>query len=261
MRDEELSVTELAEVAGRDVVITGNLLSLANSAFYSRGAPATKLHQAIVRLGVQKTRNVLLSLSVARSFDSIKITGKWSSLRFNEHSLATALFCDLITQNVITLDSEWAFVTGLLHDIGLLLIGAALPDHLSALADHSANDIDLAAHERELLGFTHFDLGAEFLGKWNYPFSVQQAVRGCANASVEYARPFRLAAVVRIASLLADSHHLAMPGAADLDDAAGDLLSTLKLSSPPKFLERFRREWQSFQECSALPLAHQTSGS
>jgi HD-like signal output (HDOD) protein len=260
MRDDEISVSELAEVAGRDVVITGKLLSLANSAFYSRGTAATKLPQAIVRLGVQKTRNVLLSLSVARSFDSVKIAGKWSSVRFNEHSLATALFCESIVQEVATLDSEWAFVTGLLHDVGLLLIGAALPDHLSALADHSANDVDLAAHERELLGFTHFDVGAEFLGKWNYPSSVQLAVRGCANASVEYTRPFRLAAVVRIASLLADSHHLAMPGAADLDDATGDLLSILKISNPARFLERFRREWQSFQECSAPSLARQTSG-
>jgi HD-like signal output (HDOD) protein len=256
-REDEISVSDLAEVVDRDVVITGSLLSLANSAFYSRGAPATNLRHAIVRLGIRKARNVLIGLSVVRSFSSVEIPGKWSSLRFNEHSLATAMFCDLIGQHALTQDSEWAFAAGLLHDIGLLLIGAAFPDRLSVLADHSTNDWELAEYERELLGFTHFELGAEFLAKWNYPAAVAQAVRHCPDGPLEYARPFSLAVAVRIGSLLADSNHLAMPGASDADDLTPELLNTLQVKNPAKFLEGFRHEWQAFQECSAPRLAHQ----
>jgi HD-like signal output (HDOD) protein len=254
-REDVISVSDLAEVVDRDVVITGNLLSLANSAFYSRGAPATSLRAAIVRLGIRKTRNVLLGLSVARSFSSVEIGGKWSSLRFNEHSLASAMFCDLIVQNTLTQNSEWAFGTGLLHDIGLLLIGAAFPDHLNTLAMCSNDDVELAAHERELLGFTHFELGADFLGKWNYPAAVQQAVRNCPSAPLEYAKPLNLATAVKIGSLLSDSHHFSIPGAADAEDKSAELLEMLQLKNPAKLQESFRGEWQAFQECSASTLA------
>jgi|HubBroStandDraft_6_1064221.scaffolds.fasta_scaffold200972_2 HD-like signal output (HDOD) protein len=256
-REDELSVSDLTEVVDRDVVITGNLLSLANSAFYSRGAPTSNLRQAIVRLGIRKARNVLIGLSIVRSVSSVEIPGKWSSVRFNEHSLATAMFCDLIGQHALTQDSEWAFGAGLLHDIGLLLIGAAFPDRLGALADHSANDLELTQHERELLGFTHFELGAEFLAKWNYPPAVAQAVRNCPDVPPEFARPLSLAVAVKIGSLLADSNHLAMPGAAEADDSTPELLNTLQVKNPVKFLEGFQHEWQAFQECSAPRLVHQ----
>jgi HD-like signal output (HDOD) protein len=257
-REEVISVSELAEVVDRDVVITGNLLSLANSAFYSRGAPATSLRAAIVRLGIRKTRNVLLGLSVARSFSSVEIAGKWSSVRFNQHSLATAMFCDLLVQNALTQNSEWAFGTGLLHDIGLLLIGAAFPDHLSALATHSSNDMELAAHERELLGFTHFELGAEFLGKWNYPAPVQSAVRNCPNVAFEYTKPLGLAAAIKVGSLLADSQQFSIPGATDAEDTSLQILETLKIANPAKLMAGFRGEWEAFQECSSPE--HQTVG-
>lgn len=253
-------MSELAEAVDTDVVITGNLLSLANSAFYSRGAVATSLRAAIVRLGIRKTRNVLLGLSVARSFSSVEIAGKWSSVRFNEHSLATAMFCDLIVQNTLTQNSEWAFGTGLLHDIGLLLIGAAFPDHLSTLSMYSNNDAELAQYEKELLGFTHFELGAEFLGKWNYPAPVQHAVRNCPHVPVEFVRPLSLAAAVRVGSLLADSNQFTIPGAAPTEDASAELLATLKVANPAKILDAFRAEWQAFQEASSPALVHQSVG-
>ncbi len=254
-REDDISVSDLAEAVDRDVVITGTLLSLANSAFYSRGAAATSLRPAIVRLGIRKTRNVLLGLSVARSFSAVQIPGKWSASRFNEHCLATAMFSDLIVQNAVTQDSEWAFGTGLLHDIGLLLIGAAFPDRLSALAAHSANDQELVEHERELLGFTHFELGAEFLAKWNYPSTVQQAVKNFPGAPLEFAKPLSLSGALKAASVLADSNHYALPGSVEVEDATPELLSMLKISNPARLMEAFRYEWQAFEECSAAALA------
>lgn len=257
-REDMTSVNALAEAVDRDVVITASLLSLANSALYSRGVPVTRLRPAIVRLGLRKTRNVLLALSFARSLGSVKIDGKWSSEQFHEHSLATATFCDLIVQHAPTQHSEWAFGAGLLHDIGLLLIGAAFPDRLSVLATYSSNDLELALYERELLGFTHFDLGAEFLAKWNYPVAVQQAVRHSPTVSLKYSRPLSLAAAVRIASLLADSNHLAIPGAGEMDDSTPELLRALRISNPAQLLEAFRCEWRTFQDCIAAPLAYPT---
>ena len=247
-REDDVSAGELATVADRDVVITGSLLSLANSAYYARGTPVTSLRNAIVRLGTRKTRNVLLGLSVARSFSAIEIPGKWSSVRFNAHSLSTAVFCDLIVQNALTRDSDWAFGAGLLHDIGLLLIAAAFPDHLSAFTEYSLDDAQLAEHERELLGFTHFELGADFLAKWNYPSTVQQAVRQSPSASIEFAKPFSLASVIRAATLQADSRGQTVMGAVTQVDASEAVLESLQIKDREKFLRVFDLEWEAFQQ-------------
>src|SRR5580658_3317783 len=158
-REDVISIAELVEVIERDVVIAGSLLSLANSAFYARAEPVISLRHAIILLGIRKTRNVLLGLSVARSINKVVLPSGWSSARFNAHSVASAILSDLVVRNARARESEWAFVTGLLHDIGLLLIGAGLPEHFSAITAHSESETQLLENERELLGFTHFELG------------------------------------------------------------------------------------------------------
>jgi HD-like signal output (HDOD) protein len=82
-REDVISIAELASVIEGDVVISGSMLSLANSAFYSRGEPIATLRQSIARLGIRKTRNVLLGLSVMRSINRVSIPSGWSSARFN----------------------------------------------------------------------------------------------------------------------------------------------------------------------------------
>lgn len=246
-REDVISIAELVTVIERDVVMTGSLLSLANSAFYSRGEPIVGLRPAVVRLGIRKTRNVLLGLSVVRTINKVAIPAGWSSERFNAHCVASAILSDLIVQNAPARQSEWAFVTGLLHDIGLLLIGAGLPEHFGAVTAHSGSDVELLANERELLGFTHFELGAAFLKKWNYPPAVQEAVRLCPQISLQYEQPFRLAAIISAATRLADSNHITIFGPGEEDSAI--LTGALRIADPEKFQAAFEREYQAFQSC------------
>ena len=70
-RHDELSIAELAGHIEQDVVIAGTILGLANSAIYRGHSALSSLRQAIVRLGINKARNVLLGLSVARSLGRI----------------------------------------------------------------------------------------------------------------------------------------------------------------------------------------------
>jgi HD-like signal output (HDOD) protein len=119
-KGDEVSVGELAGVVEQDVVIAGNLISIANSALYRRAGSVCSVHQAIARTGINKTRNALLGLSVSRPFRNVRLPRSWSSARFNSHSLAAAIWGDLLVQTVPVDNAEWAFLTGLLHDVGLL---------------------------------------------------------------------------------------------------------------------------------------------
>ena len=152
---DDVSISDLGAVIEEDAVITGSLLGIANSVLYSRNSSVASVRLAIARLGVNKTRNVLLGLTVSKCFNSVRIPGPWSLARFNAHSLAVGTLSDLLVQNVKSGNPEWAFMAGLLHDIGLPLLAVGLPEEFRAITANAANDAEIVERERELLGFTH----------------------------------------------------------------------------------------------------------
>lgn len=98
--------------------------------------------------------------------------------RFNLHSVAAAQLSDMLAQKVPVSYPEGAFVAGLLHDIGQLLIAIALPDQYASIVERAHTEgCSVAQAERDLLGFTHPELSAEALIAWNLPPPIQAAVR------------------------------------------------------------------------------------
>jgi HD-like signal output (HDOD) protein len=248
---EDVSVAQLAGSIEQDVVITGTVLSIANSALYGGRSTVSNLRQAIARVGMNKTRNVLLGLSVTRGFKTVKIQSPgWSLARFNAHCLASATLSDLIVRNVRSTDPEWAFMAGLLHDIGLLVIAAGLPEQFGMIVADSGGDATLVEKELALLGFTHFDLGAEVISRWNCPVAVQDAARFCQQAAVDLEAPLVLGAVVKSATVIADSQRISnfIPAPPDI---TGELLEALEIRQPDRFIAEFHADYKDLQSCAA----------
>jgi putative nucleotidyltransferase with HDIG domain len=250
-RGDDVSAGDLNKIIKEDVVITGNVLSLANSAQYGRSIQIRTLGHAIAMLGVHKTRNVLLGLTVTRFFNAVKAPAPWSSTRFNSHSLAVASLSDLIVRNVPVKDSEWAFMAGLMHDIGLPMIASGLPEQFKIIAARAKNDLQFVEFERELLGFTHFDLGAEMLARWNCPAIVQEAAQFFEVVEIDAERPLPLGAAVKAASLLADGSGISSFDVAIDDDQTTQILETLAIPFPTEFIAKFRMEYNGLQSCAA----------
>ena len=247
-KGDDVSVGELAGVVEQDVVIAGHLVSIANSALYSRAGSVCSVRHAIARLGLHKTRNALLGLSVSRPFRNIRLPKSWSPARFSSHSLAAAIWGDLLVQKIPVENAEWAFLTGLLHDVGLLLIATAFPEQALEMAD-AGSDYQLAAWERELLGFTHFEIGADLLARWNCPAIVQDASVFCQKNAFELRTPMSLGMAVKTASLLADSNGMSMFGSNQDSAFAPELLGALSVQNPATFIEVFQKEYNGFQSC------------
>ncbi len=248
---DDVSVRDLSTVIEEDVVVTGSLLSIANSALYCGNSRVASVRPAIVRLGLHKTRNVLLGLTVSRCFASVRAPGPWSSARFNGHSLAVATLSDLIVQSVASEHPEWAFMAGLLHDIGLPLIAVGLPDEYRVIAAQAGSEADIVEREREKLGFTHFDLGAEMLARWNCPPMVQEATRFGDSLEIPSERPLKLGAVVKTASLLADASGVSIFDSGEDNELAIQLLEALGIPAPQDFMARFQTEYGNVQACAA----------
>jgi HD-like signal output (HDOD) protein len=247
-KGDDVSIAELAAVIEHDVVLTGNLLSIANSALYGRTSPVCSVRHAIARIGIHKTRNALLGLSISRSFRTIRLPKSWSLTRFNSHALATAVLSDLLVQGTRSENAEWAFLAGFLHDIGLLLIATAFPDE-SLLIAEAKGDYQLAEYERQQLGFTHFEIGADLLDRWNCPPLVREASVFCQRNAFEYRNPLSLGIVVKTASLVADGDGISMFRSEEDGALMPELLDALSIPKPTSFIDRFHAEYNGLRSC------------
>jgi putative nucleotidyltransferase with HDIG domain len=176
---EDVSFSKLGDLIEKDTVVAGNIIHLVNSALYARRATITSVRHALALLGMDKVRNTLLGMSISRMWSQVKTPPVWSMARFNRHSAAVAILSDQIASRIPgAVYPEGAFVGGLLHDLGRLLIALGLPDEFARLVKlHEQSERSWTECERELLGFTHAELSAEALEKWKFPTEVQTAVR------------------------------------------------------------------------------------
>jgi HD-like signal output (HDOD) protein len=175
---EEVSFSHLAELIEKDTVLAGNILKLVNSALYNRRAEVSSIRYAVSLLGVNKLRNAVLGLSVARMWTTVKSPPGWSTKQFNMHSVAVAVLSDLMAQRVPVVFEEGAFAAGLLHDLGRLVIATSLPDeHTNIMRMYDRGGGTLCECERSLIGVDHAEVSAMALVSWNLPRPIRAAVR------------------------------------------------------------------------------------
>jgi HD-like signal output (HDOD) protein len=173
---EEVSFVKLGDLIEKDPVLAGNLLHLVNSALYARRGSINSVRHALSLLGINKLRNVVLGMSITRMWNQVRTPPSWSMARFNMHSAACATLSDLLAQRLTVNYAEGAFVAGLLHDVGRLLIALGLgEEHDRILQMHEAGK-PLLECEMETVGFSHPQLSSEALVYWNLPEQIQNAV-------------------------------------------------------------------------------------
>lgn len=174
---EEVGFAALADLVEKDTVISGNLLHMVNSALHSRRGTINSVRHALSLLGVEKVRNAVLGMSVTRMWSHVYMPPSLSMARFNIHSSAVAILSDCLAQRVPVSYGEGAFIAGLLHDVGRLLIALSLPDEHRIVAEmHWRTGRPVCDCELEILGFSHPELSAEALTFWNLPEPIRVAV-------------------------------------------------------------------------------------
>lgn len=173
----DIDMAQLSRVIGVDPALTGHLLSAANSAFFNRGAVVKSIDQAVARLGLTKLRRIALSKSVSRIFRGMRTPDGWSMTRFQLHSVATAAAAEILCEYLPVEDGENAFLGGLLHDVGKVLIACGQPAQFaeieSAVAVTGRSQMEF---EREALGADHAELSGLAVAKWELPFQLSRAV-------------------------------------------------------------------------------------
>ncbi len=170
----DAGIDELSDAISTDPALTGKILRLSNSPFYGRIRQVGSLEQAIMILGFQTIRSLVVATSTATMFKSGKDKGLQDELW--SHSLAVAVASRILAQRHNASLREEAFITGLMHDIAKPVLLQRFPEEykpvIEAFRDGGQDELDA---ERAMLGFTHAELGVHILEHWNFPTELTRA--------------------------------------------------------------------------------------
>lgn len=164
--DPRSSAADFARVISRDQGLAARVLRTCNSSFYARASEVQSLSQAVVVLGQRAVRNLVFfhSLPVGRGQG-----GRMSDVEHGlwMHSVSTAIASRLLASQIGRIDPELAFLAGLFHDLGRMLLLKARTTTYEELATASPRgrpDLEL---ERMHLGVTHAEAGEAALRRWH----------------------------------------------------------------------------------------------
>jgi HD-like signal output (HDOD) protein len=212
------SLSEVASWIEKDIMTSGKVLALANSALFARLVPTLSVRKAVMRLGINPLRNLIFHESMTRAWSQLPTPAQWSSIRFNTHSIATAVFSEIIASALAPQYMELAFLAGLFHDTGRLVIAVLLHDNVEALEELNRHEHqDLEEVEKDLVGFTHSEVSAIVARSWNLPPSLETAVRYHENPNADPARDdsakISLSHIVNAADWCVDCQGFSISGA------------------------------------------------
>lgn len=177
-REASSSARDMQRLLVQDPILIGRLLKLANSSFYARERRITGIQDAVVRLGFDAIRNLVLAASTCKMLERNMTHAGYDALGLWQHSLACAavaqsLACHLGLPNEA---SGEAYVGGLLHDIGKIALDSAAQREGARFTQALAEAGSPHAAERILMGFDHSEAGERVARRWNFPAPILAAI-------------------------------------------------------------------------------------
>ncbi len=168
VRQEENSFDDIARIIMADPALTARILKLANSSLFGLPNPVESLSQATALIGTNALKNIALSFVIVQDFQDVP-QGTFDLNLFWKRSITTALAAETLT-GYITLQDNDIFVSGLLQDLGILILYLVDPENFSALLDEKrVNNKTACEAEKKQYGFDHTDVSYYLLSAWGLP--------------------------------------------------------------------------------------------
>jgi putative nucleotidyltransferase with HDIG domain len=171
------SASDIGDVIAEDPALTARLLKIVNSSFYGFPSRIDTISRAITIIGTLELTDLILGSSAIRVFN--RIPNQLVNMdKFWEHSLYTGIVARILARYLRAPNTERCFVTGLLHDIGSLVLYRQQPEHSRQALQLAINQgMPLNIAEREVFGFDHGEVGAELMNAWNLPEGFIETTR------------------------------------------------------------------------------------
>jgi len=177
--DPDAEISQLAKLISMDQALTTEVLKLANSAYYGFPRRVSTISEAVVILGFSTTRSVVWSVILSSTLKKPVLGYALPEGALWRHSVAVAVGSKLILQHakVKGVNMEEAFVAGLIHDIGKLLLATYVAGAYEEIVKVISQGRSFDEAEREVLGYDHAIVGAMAAEKWNLPQNYVDAIK------------------------------------------------------------------------------------
>lgn len=197
--DENATPGQLARKIESDIGILTGVLKLVNSSQYAISGGVSSAEHAVMVLGFNAVRNLACLEGVSSHF-RIRSQQDFDYVKFMGHSIGVACCAKFIAKHVRQ-DPNTAFVAGLLHDMGQLVVAVQLPDAFHAVIEYmKQNDCHISVAELAILGKDHAEIGLHLANRWNFPSIIGEAIGNHHLVAEEVSS--RMADVVHVADIL-----------------------------------------------------------
>lgn len=169
----DVSVDEICKVIVSDTSISACVLRMSNSTFYGCSRKIETLPHAIMTLGLNTLKSLVVAAATKKVYHPYGLTEKmlW------EHSFGAGLAARIIAKETFSVRGDEAFLCGLFHDIGKNIMNFLDNKKFNTVMELCYNDgISFAEAEKRVYSYTHSEVGALVLDKWNFPDLIINAV-------------------------------------------------------------------------------------
>lgn len=223
--DPDTSFRDVAEVVNSDPALTGRVLRLANSAYLALATKVDSIEHGVRVLGMSQIHDMALATSAVGSLSKLRAE-VFDIYQFWKLSIYTAVSARRLADHCLLPSPQRLFISGLMHDIGSLIMAHELPEGFTECRDKARKaDRPYFEFQRELFGFDYADVGAELMRQWSLPEPlwrpVSQHTRAISNLDVPDQAP---AAVVQVAATTARAAVWEGPDSEPVPEYDGDAI-------------------------------------
>ena len=253
LRDGDSPSSRIAALIEKDVVLSGSVLRCVNSAYYGLQSTVSSIRHAVTLLGFSTVRNLAMAFSMRTMVTGARVPPRSLYSRYSQHSLSCALVSQFLVEQAPVENGDAAFVTGLFHDVGKLLIMTAFPELQAQIQERFEAGGTFEEAEAEALQVTHSEASRIVLERWQLPVHIQEAV-ACHHRPAEAPAAtdpdaFTLAQVVHAADLFVNEYGLQIQPTKRADafpaDRAFDDIGLRHRK--PDVLEKFQKEYEGIR--------------
>ncbi len=177
--NEDTPLSEISEIVSHDPALSAKILQLVNSAYYGFRHSFSSINQAVIYLGANTIKNLAVTMSVHQVFSSKRqqSTGNLQPALFWWQSLMCASTAKHIAEKAGATNSDEAYLGGLLHNIGQLILASTFREEYAAITAQKQLGVDLLALEEQYFGINHSEAGAWLVRTWNLNPLIADAIQ------------------------------------------------------------------------------------
>jgi putative nucleotidyltransferase with HDIG domain len=191
----DTTTEQMGRVISKDHILASKLLKLVNSAFYGFPQRISSLNSAIILLGFNVIKSLIISASIFEVMEA-------QDVELWEHSLGCAVVCNVLARHLGVKDPEEISTAGLIHDIGKVAIKMELPREYEMITALSLEKkISRLEAEREILGLDHAEVGSWLAKSWNLPNKLIEPI-ACHHVPQLAKEEQQASAIVHFANIL-----------------------------------------------------------